>query len=77
MNRRDFMKSSVVAIGGAMLARAATPPNAFAVLKEARMEYITLNNGVKMPILGYGTLHLPAAECAKCVSLWLSTSAGG
>jgi 2,5-diketo-D-gluconate reductase A len=32
------------------------------------MEYVTLNNGVKMPILGYGVyqIHDPA-ECERCV----------
>jgi diketogulonate reductase-like aldo/keto reductase len=33
------------------------------------MEYITLNNGVKMPILGYGVFQIPdLAECERCVS---------
>ncbi|MGB7473336.1 aldo/keto reductase [Trichococcus sp.] len=32
------------------------------------MEYVTLNNGVKMPILGYGVYQIPdAAECERCV----------
>ncbi len=32
------------------------------------MEYVTLNNGVKMPILGYGVYQIPdQAECEKCV----------
>lgn len=32
------------------------------------MEYVTLNNGVKMPILGYGVYQIPdAAECEHCV----------
>jgi diketogulonate reductase-like aldo/keto reductase len=31
------------------------------------MEYVTLNNGVKMPILGYGVYQIPdAAECERC-----------
>lgn len=33
-----------------------------------KMDYITLNNGVQMPLLGYGTLRLPADKCADCVS---------
>lgn len=32
------------------------------------MEYITLNNGVKMPILGYGVYQVTANECERCVS---------
>lgn len=31
------------------------------------MEYVTLNNGVKMPILGYGVYQVSKDECEKCV----------
>lgn len=31
------------------------------------MEYITLNNGVKMPMLGYGTFQIPAEDTKRCV----------
>ncbi len=31
------------------------------------MEYVTLNNGVKMPILGFGVYQIPKEECTKCV----------
>ncbi len=31
------------------------------------MEYVTLNNGVKMPILGYGVYQVDPAECERCV----------
>lgn len=32
------------------------------------MEYVTLNNGVKMPILGYGVYQIPnLEECERCV----------
>lgn len=32
------------------------------------MNYITLNNGVKMPILGFGVYQIPdASECERCV----------
>ncbi|MDO4534338.1 MAG: aldo/keto reductase [Clostridium perfringens] len=31
------------------------------------MEYITLNNGVKMPLLGYGVYQVTKEECEKCV----------
>lgn len=31
------------------------------------MEYVTLNNGVKMPILGYGVYQVDAAETERCV----------
>lgn len=32
------------------------------------MEYVTLNNGVKMPILGYGVYQVESSECERCVS---------
>lgn len=31
------------------------------------MEYVTLNNGVKMPILGYGVFQISKDECKRCV----------
>jgi diketogulonate reductase-like aldo/keto reductase len=32
------------------------------------MEYVTLNNGLKMPILGYGVFQIPdLEECERCV----------
>lgn len=31
------------------------------------MEFVTLNNGVKMPILGYGVYQVDAGECERCV----------
>ena len=31
------------------------------------MEYITLNNGVKMPLLGYGVYQIAKEECEACV----------
>lgn len=31
------------------------------------MEYVTLANGVKMPILGYGVYQVTQAECERCV----------
>ena len=32
------------------------------------MEYVTLNNGVKMPVLGYGVYQVSSEECEHCVS---------
>lgn len=32
------------------------------------MEYVTLNNGVKMPQLGYGVYQVTKNECERCVS---------
>lgn len=31
------------------------------------MEYITLNNGIKMPILGYGVYQVSQSDCERCV----------
>ena len=31
------------------------------------MEYVTLKNGVKMPILGYGVYQVTKDECERCV----------
>ena len=31
------------------------------------MEYVTLNNGIKMPQLGYGVYQVNNAECERCV----------
>ena len=31
------------------------------------MEYVTLNNGVRMPMLGYGVYQVSNAECERCV----------
>ena len=37
--------------------------------KELRaVEYITLNNGVEMPILGYGTYQTPSRITEQCVT---------
>lgn len=37
------------------------------------MNYITLNNGVKMPQLGYGVYQITKDECERCVSDALKT----
>ena len=31
------------------------------------MEYVTLQNGVNMPILGYGVYQVTQDECERCV----------
>lgn len=31
------------------------------------MEYATLSNGIKMPMLGYGVYQIPAADTERCV----------
>ena len=37
------------------------------------MEYVTLNNGVKMPLIGFGTYQMPARITERCVSEALRT----
>lgn len=37
------------------------------------MEYVTLNNGVKMPSLGYGVYQVTKEECERCVLEALQT----
>ncbi len=38
------------------------------------MEFVTLKNDVKMPLLGFGVFQVPdAAECERCVSNLCST----
>lgn len=32
-----------------------------------KMEYVTLNNGIKMPVLGYGVYQVTNEECERCV----------
>ena len=32
------------------------------------MEHVTLNNGLKMPVLGYGVYQIDPQECERCVS---------
>lgn len=32
------------------------------------MEFVTLNNGVQMPKLGYGVYQVDPAECERCVA---------
>ncbi len=96
MNRRDFLKSSVVAAGALCFSPIAGAAAAASYMdarndpertvKQIRLAEapalddfgkidtsftiprVTLNNGVKMPLIGYGTLNLPKEECAKCVA---------
>ncbi len=35
--------------------------------EESKMEYATLNNGVKMPILGFGVFKIPKEDTERCV----------
>ena len=35
--------------------------------RTAQLESVTLSNGVKMPILGYGVYQVSTEECERCV----------
>lgn len=37
------------------------------------MEYVTLNNDIRMPVLGYGVYQISPQECEKCVLSAIST----
>ncbi|WP_394997721.1 aldo/keto reductase [uncultured Helicobacter sp.] len=82
-NRREFLKTSTkilgvsVAMGLANFAMAGDLQgvdskdskniNSKNTRKEKTMQTITLNNGVKMPILGYGVYQIEAKEAQRCV----------
>lgn len=47
----------------------ATAPTVLCFGMEVNMEYVTLNNGVKMPMEGFGVFQVPeAAVCEQAVS---------
>ena len=75
-NRREFIGDSarilcVAAVASALplMAKDSTPSdsNKNVAKKGATMEYLELNNGVKMPILGYGTYQISNNEVQRCV----------
>lgn len=35
--------------------------------EDTEMEYVTLNNGIKMPKLGYGVYQTPPEDTKRCV----------
>ena len=38
------------------------------------MQYVTLSNGVEMPVIGYGTFQIQdAAQCERCINDALET----
>ena len=69
MMRRDFLKTSLAAAGAVYVGNLAYGAKGdFGSQNAAAVPFVTLNNGVKMPILGYGTLKLPTETCARCVA---------
>lgn len=41
--------------------------SAATIERNVEMEFVTLNNGLKMPILGYGVYQVTQEECERCV----------
>lgn len=73
MDRRDFLKKTVTVAGGIAASRLLGETNVLAAGRSISntdpiMDYATLNNGIRMPILGYGTLRIPVERCAEYVS---------
>lgn len=67
MKRREFIKNSALlgamATFGGALNLNANQTNS----KGAKMKFITLNDGNKMPILGYGVYQIPQNDTQRCV----------
>ncbi len=71
INRREFLQTGAKIAASAMFVSFGTS-KIFGALnlnpEENSIKNITLNNGVKMPILGFGTLYLNGAVGEKCVA---------
>lgn len=68
MNRREFLQSGtamgLIAAGGLTWAAGKnSQPNS----KEQKMQFVTFNDGNKMPILGYGVYQIPPEQTQQCV----------
>ena len=68
MNRREFLQSvtamSLLAASGLTWAAGKnSQPNS----KEQKMQFVTFNDGNKMPILGYGVYQIPPEQTQQCV----------
>ena len=75
MRRREFIKNSailgaVAVFGGANLVFA---DESIKNSQGAKMQTITLNNGVKMPIIGFGTFTLKDEICENAVETAIKT----
>jgi len=71
MDRREFMQTSAKLAASAMLMSLGTSKlfgARYAENAKTTIENITLNNGVKMPRLGFGTLTLNGDVGEKCVA---------
>lgn len=65
-NRREFISDSAK-IAGAVAVASAIPFNAMAD-SGIKMEFVTLNNDIKMPILGFGTYNLRGRSGQNAIS---------
>ena len=68
MNRREFLQSGTamglaVASGMAWAVDSVSTSNN----KEPKMQFVTFNDGNKMPILGYGVYQIPPEQTQQCV----------
>ena len=70
LNRRTFLKAGGTFAAGAVLMGLGTSRlwGGESATTESSIENVTLNNGVKMPILGFGTLYLNDELGVRCVS---------
>ena len=71
IKRREFLKNSARIVAGSVLLPVGTLPLFGAVEaspKEKTIPEILLNNGISMPMLGFGTHSLNGAACEQYVS---------
>ena len=71
INRREFIQTSAGFAAGTMFMGIGTSKlfgATNAIRSETSIESITLNNGIKMPILGFGTLNLNGELGERCVA---------
>lgn len=68
MNRREFLQSGT-AMGLAVASGMAWAVDSISTgnNKEQKMQFVTFNDGNKMPILGYGVYQIPPEQTQKCV----------
>jgi 2,5-diketo-D-gluconate reductase A len=71
INRRGFLQTGAKFAASAMFLGLGTS-NVFGAFNvstpKKSIKNITLNNGIKMPVLGFGTLTLKGAVCERCVA---------
>ncbi len=71
INRREFLQTGAKVTAAAMFTGLGTTSLFGAVnsrMPGANIESVTLNNGARMPILGFGTLYLTGEVGEKCVA---------